>query len=96
MGESPTQSYVRQALIDEANAVLRVSCVYLAFLSGDFGYIVMEHIDGSIRDDSDAKLVAAAVWSLIAVHRWRPNRAPLLHPLEVPHRVQFRPGAGGT
>ena len=32
MGVSPTQSYVRQALIDEANAVLRVSCVYLAFI----------------------------------------------------------------
>ena len=27
----------------------------------------MEHIDGSICDDSDAQLVATAVWSLIAV-----------------------------
>ncbi|KAG5653252.1 hypothetical protein H0H81_001509 [Sphagnurus paluster] len=67
MGEALTQSYVRQALIDDANAVVRVPCVYLAFHWGHFGYIVMEYIDGSICDESDAKLAASAVRSLITV-----------------------------
>jgi hypothetical protein len=67
MGEALTQHFVGQAINGEADAAVRVPCVYLAFRSGNYGYIVMEYIDGSTCDDSDAKLVAAAVRSLIAV-----------------------------
>jgi hypothetical protein len=67
MSEALTQHFVGQAINGDADAAVRVPCVYLAFLSGSYGYIVMEYIDGSICDDSDVKLVAAAVKSLIAV-----------------------------
>ena len=56
---------------------MRAPCVYqvyLAFRFGAYGFIVMEYINGSICDDSDAKLVTAAVQSLIAV--WGPTPKP--------------------
>ena len=67
MGEALTQHFVAQAINGKADAAVRIPCVYLAFRSGNYGYIVMEYINGSICDDSDVKLVAAAVRSLIAV-----------------------------
>jgi hypothetical protein len=67
MGEELTQDFVGQAINGKADAAVRVPCVHLAFRSGNCGYIVMEYIDGSTCDDSDAKLVAAAVQTLIAV-----------------------------
>ena len=67
MGEALTQDFVGQAINGKADATVRILCVYLAFRSGNYGYIVMEYIEGSTCDDSDAKLVAAAVQSLIAV-----------------------------
>lgn len=74
MGEAPTQGFVAQAINGKANAAVRVPSVYLAFRSGSYGYIVMEYIDGSRCDDSDAELVAAAVQSLIAIQG--PTAAP--------------------
>jgi hypothetical protein len=67
MGEALTQDFVGKAINGNPNAAVRVPRVYLAFRSGDYGYIVMEYIDGSTCDNSDAKLVAAAVQSLIAI-----------------------------
>ena len=67
MGEALTQDFVGQAINGKADAAVRVPCVCLAFRSGNYGYIIMEYIEGSICDDSDAKLVAAAVRSLIAI-----------------------------
>ena len=67
MGEALTQHFVAQAINGKADAAVRIPCVYLAFRSGSFGYIVMEYIDGSTCDNSDIELVAAAVRSLIAI-----------------------------
>jgi hypothetical protein len=67
MGEALTQDFVGKAINGNPDAAVRVPRVYLAFQSSDYGYIVMEYIDGSICDNSDAKLVAAAVQSLIAI-----------------------------
>jgi hypothetical protein len=67
MHEALTQQYVAQTLNDKADAAVRIPYVYLAFKSHSFGFIVTEYIHGSICDDSDAALVAAAVQSLITV-----------------------------
>lgn len=69
MGEARTrtQHYVAQSLNDKAGAAVRIPCVYLAFESDGLGYIVSEYIDGSICNNADAALVAAAVQSLITV-----------------------------
>lgn len=68
MGEARTQHYVAQSLNDKAGApAVRIPCVYLAFESDSIGYIVSEYIDGSICNNTDAALVAAAVQSLITV-----------------------------
>ncbi|KAI6139569.1 hypothetical protein BKA82DRAFT_4223110 [Pisolithus tinctorius] len=74
MGEALTQHFVAQAINGKADAAVRVPSVYLAFRSRCYGYIVMEYIDGSTCDDSDAELVAAAVRSLIAIRG--PTAAP--------------------
>ena len=67
MGEALTHHFVGQALYGKADAAVRVPCVYIAFESNGWGYIVMEYIDGSTCDDSDAALIATAVESLITV-----------------------------
>ena len=67
MGEARTQHFVTQVFNDKAGAAVRSPYVYVAFQSEGIGYIVMEYIDGSTCDDSDTKLVAAAVQSLITV-----------------------------
>jgi hypothetical protein len=67
MSEALTQDFVGQTVNGKADTAVCVPSVYLAFRSGNYGYIAMEYIDGSICDDSDAKLVAAAVQSLITI-----------------------------
>ena len=67
MGEARTQSLVAQYLNDTANSAVRAPQVYLAFTWGEFGFIIMEYIDGQICGNSDAGLVAAAVKSLITI-----------------------------
>ena len=67
MSEARTQHFVTQVLNDKASLTVRSPYVYLAFSCNGFGYIVMEYIDGSICDDSDARLVADAVESLITI-----------------------------
>jgi len=67
MGEALTQDWVGQALNANPDAAVQVPKVYHAFEHGAFGYIVMEYIDGSACDDSDALQVAAAVDSLIRI-----------------------------
>ena len=67
MGEALTQQFVGQALNGKADTAVRVPCIYLAFQVGFWGYIVTEHIDGSICDSSDAALITTAVESLITV-----------------------------
>ena len=67
MGEALTQDFVGKAINGKADVAVWVPCVYLAFRFGTYGFIVMEYINGSTCDDSDAKLVAAAVQSLIAI-----------------------------
>ena len=67
MSEAQTQHFVAQVLNDKAGVAVRSPYVYVAFQSDGIGYIVMEYIDGSTCDDSDAKLVATAVQSLITV-----------------------------
>ena len=63
MGEARTQHFVTQVFNDKAGVAVRSPYVYVAFRSGGISYIVMEYIDGSTCDDSDAKLVAAVVQS---------------------------------
>ena len=67
MSEARTQHFVTQVLNDKAGAAVRSPYVYLAFSLDRIGYIVMEYIDGSICEDSDARLVADAVESLITI-----------------------------
>ena len=67
MSEARTQHFVTQVLHDKAGATVRAPSVYLAFSRNGIGYIVMEYIDGSICDDSDARLVADAMESLITI-----------------------------
>ena len=67
MGEALTQDWVGQVLNASPDGAVRIHKVYHAFERGAFGYIVMEYIDGSECDDSDALQVAAAVESLIRV-----------------------------
>ena len=74
MGEARTQDYVWQVLNRNPDPAVRVPCVYLAFQLGSLGYIVMEYIEGTTCDDSDAQLVAAALQPLIAI------RAPTAEP----------------
>ena len=66
MREARTQ-HCHATLNDKAGAAVRIPCVYLAFESDGLGYIVSECIDGSICNNTDAALVAAAVQSLITV-----------------------------
>jgi hypothetical protein len=73
MGEARTQDHVGRALNGKYDAV-RVPRVYHAFECDGFGYIIMEHINGSICDDSDALQVAAALECLISVQG--PTTAP--------------------
>lgn len=67
MSEARTQHFVTQVMNDKAGAAVRSPYVYLAFSCNGTGYIVMEYIDGSICDNSDARLVADAVESLISI-----------------------------
>lgn len=77
LDEALTQNFVAQAINGDADAAVRIPCVYLAFRSGNYGYIAMEYVDGSICDDSDVKLVAAAVQSLIAIRAPTPKPGPV-------------------
>jgi hypothetical protein len=74
MAEARTQNYVAQAVNGDATAPVRVPYVYLSFTSHDWGYIVMEYIDGVICSHADARLIAAAVQFLVNV------RAPTAQP----------------
>ncbi|KDR86123.1 hypothetical protein GALMADRAFT_54091, partial [Galerina marginata CBS 339.88] len=78
MGEARTQSYVAQYLDDKADSesAVRAPQVYLAFTWGDWGYIVMEYIDGQICGHSDIARVAAAVQTLIAIPNPSSTSAP--------------------
>jgi hypothetical protein len=62
-----TQDWVGQVPNASPDAAVRIPKVYHAFEHGGFGYIVMEYIDGSVCDVSDALQVAAAVKCLIRV-----------------------------
>jgi hypothetical protein len=74
MAEARTQNYVAQIVNGDAAAGVRVPYVYLFFMSRHWGFIVMEFIDGVICKNANAKLVAAAVQSLITI------RAPTAQP----------------
>ena len=71
MGEARTQDYVWQVLNRNPNPAVRVPC---AFQLDNVGYIVVEYIEGTPCDHSDAQLVAAALQPLIAI------RAPTAEP----------------
>jgi hypothetical protein len=74
MSEARTQHFVSQFLEDNANTTVRVPRVYLAFKCNHIGYIVMEYIDGTLCENSDAELLATAVQSLISI------KSPTLQP----------------
>ncbi|KDR86117.1 hypothetical protein GALMADRAFT_205301 [Galerina marginata CBS 339.88] len=76
MGEARTQNFVAQYLDDKADSAVRAPRVYLAFTWSDWGYIVMEYIDGQICGHSDVAQVAAAVQTLIAVPNPSSTSAP--------------------
>ena len=67
MSEALTQDWVERVLSASPDAAVRIPKVYHAFEHGDFGYIVMEYIDGSECGDSDVLQVAVAVECLINV-----------------------------
>jgi len=67
MSEALTQDWVWQALDASPNAAVKIPKVYHAFKRGQFGYIVMEYIDGSECENSDVLQVAAAVECLIRI-----------------------------
>ncbi|KAH8826248.1 hypothetical protein DL96DRAFT_1607559 [Flagelloscypha sp. PMI_526] len=67
MSEAKTQRFVTEYLQDNDISVVRAPRVYLAFMWGVLGYIVMEYIDGDICKNSDITLVAPAVQALIDI-----------------------------
>jgi hypothetical protein len=67
MAEALTQDWVGKFFNANPDAAVQIPNVYHAFEHGDDDYIVMEYIDGSLCDDSDALQVAAAVECLISV-----------------------------
>ena len=74
MSEALTRDLVWQVLNASPDAAVRVPKVYHAFERGQFGYIVMEYIDGSGCKNSDAPQVAAVVECLIRIKG--PTTAP--------------------
>ncbi|KAL1709557.1 hypothetical protein EV121DRAFT_286616 [Schizophyllum commune] len=72
--EAKVQHFVAQAVNCIADAPVWVPPVYLYFKSGRRGYIVMEFIEGSVCNDSDALLAADAVRSLVNIKS--PTTAP--------------------
>ncbi|EIW83432.1 hypothetical protein CONPUDRAFT_102206 [Coniophora puteana RWD-64-598 SS2] len=74
MNEALTQDHVWQVLNCNPDDAVQVACVYLAFQYGRSGFIVMEYIDGTTCDNSDAPQAAAAVQSLISI--CGPNAMP--------------------
>ena len=67
MGETKTQRFVTQYLEANDNPVVRAPRVYIAFMWGRYGFIVMEYTDEQICGNDDIALVAAAVQSLIDI-----------------------------
>jgi len=76
---------------------MHAPCVYLAFMWGDFSYIVSEFIDRQMCDNSNTVIVTTAVQALITIPspNLRPDQAPLLHQPDVLHPVQVHQGARG-
>ena len=67
MDEAKTQNYVVQVLDKKDDAAVKAPRVYLAFNHNQFGYIVMEFIEGQVCEKSDAQLIAAALESLVSI-----------------------------
>ncbi|KAI0308599.1 hypothetical protein OF83DRAFT_218493, partial [Amylostereum chailletii] len=67
MSAAKTQDYVAHYLESHGITTVRAPRLYSAFTYGAEGFIVTEFIDGQICTDADARLVAAAVQSLIKI-----------------------------